>query len=136
MEILGRGGQDDGDIEAPRDKFASFPSADDLSLAAASNRSVNQHPREIAPIPTINIQGTTPRSSFAPSMGGPAVHNNNDTWQYEQVPPGSATATHFDLHGVSPLEQTRIAAKRQGSGTSEASWATAADDFEGVGFAR
>lgn len=72
-----------------------------------------------ASIPTINIQGTTPRESFASHQTtGSDFDAFDDRWNYAQVP----SATTLDLNGVSPLEQTRIQAKRQ---ASDSSWRSA-----------
>lgn len=72
-----------------------------------------------ASIPTINIQGTTPRESFASHQTtGSDFDAFDDRWNYAQVP----SANTLDLNGVSPLEQTRIQAKRQ---ASDSSWRSA-----------
>lgn len=162
MEVMGRFRDSHPDVEA-QDAYDDYPPAGGLVdapvmaskgvdlQASAQNprheqgawRSDSQstgYPPQV--IPTINIQGTTPRSSYAPSMSPPhQSYNTTETWQYAQVPPASATSLDFDLNGMSPLDHTRMEARRQGSATSDASWQTASETGGGtvdrdIGFAR
>lgn len=76
-------------------------------------------------IPTINIQGTTPRGSMASGRAGSEFDAAyDDRWNYAEVP----STTTIDLHGVSPLDQTRMQARRQ---ASDGSWKTASEEQSG-----
>jgi hypothetical protein len=78
-------------------------------------------------IPTINIQGTTPRASVA-SRGSEFGYDEGEygdrdaRWDYSSVP----SQTAIDLHGVSPLQDLDQAARyAQSRDGSVASWTTA-----------
>lgn len=96
----------------PDDPHLHYSPSPARSLSSAQQPHYGPHTN----IPTINIQGTTPRGSMASGRTGASEFEGHDDGRW-------------DLHGVSPLEQTRIEARRQ---ASDGSWKTA---DEGHGYA-